>query len=270
VPEPKGSSGQFTPSVDGALARGAVLPPASRFRVSNALGTTCRRADVATNKTFKAKSRDLDAIFEAVATGAWWRAGAMTRVRPTPIRALVDPVWERQPGETAKAFRAFSVYQTTDLMERSFAQTSREIERNISQVKDWSRRWRWQDRVAAWDAKLSADALEAQIKAVEEMNDRHARMGMAILSKVAERLVGNDISGVRAIDLNRLSAQDLARLSEVAVKIERLGRGADTERNANENRPVEIRLAFDAEPRGLSDIEGVILPLRTRPELPPG
>jgi hypothetical protein len=191
----------------------------------------------------------------------------MTRVRPTPIRALTEPLWERQTGETVKAYRAFEVYRDTDLMKRSFAATAREIERNISQVKDWSRRWRWTDRTDAFDREMSTRSLAKQIREIEEMNERHARIAVTMLNKIAQRLVGDDVNGIAAIDLNRLSAQDLARLSEVAVKIERLGRGAETERDVNQNRPIEIRLAFDAQPR-YPDIEGALLP---RPaELPPG
>lgn len=192
----------------------------------------------------------------------------MTRVKVTPITSLVDPVWMRQPGETPKAFRAFELYRGTDLMDRSLAQTARDLNRGISLVKDWSKKYRWTDRVNAYEKKCSADALEAQIRAVQEMADRHARIGMTMLNKVAQRLVGDDINGVMAIDLNRLSAQDLARLSEVAVKIERLGRGADTERDTSQNKPIEVRLAFDAEPRYPADIEGVVLPIYPA-ELPP-
>lgn len=190
-----------------------------------------------------------------------------------PIERLVDPVWSRQPGETAKAFRAWQTYRDLDLYERSIKKAAAALgRRNTSVLEDWARRFRWQDRRAAWDLHVEDLAVRAQEHAVIEMNERHAHIAVETLKKVLQRVTGDDAEGVTAIDASKLSAQDLARLLEVGVKIENLARGTSTERVDNQNRPVEIRLAFDAEPRYRPgfDVEVSALPADDEPrELPP-
>ena len=46
-----------------------------------------------------------------------------------------------------------------------------------------------------------------------------------MLSKVAQRLIGDEAAGIRPLDANKLTPMELARLLEVGVRIERLRRG---------------------------------------------
>lgn len=189
------------------------------------------------------------------------------------IPLLREPVWMRQPKETAKAFSAFEIFRNLDPFERSIRRTTELMgRRNQAVLQDWSKQFRWQERKSAWDLHCEDLRARAQEKAVVEMGERHAHIAVETLKKVLQRITGDDVAGVTAIDASKLSAQDLARLLEVGVKIENLARGTSTERVDNQNRPVEIRLAFDAEPRYRPgfDVDVSALPADDGPrELPP-
>lgn len=189
-----------------------------------------------------------------------------------PIAVLRDPVWGRQPGETAKAFAAWAIYRDLPVFERSIKRATEKMgRRNTAVLEDWNKKYRWQTRKEAWDLHCEDIAIAAQEKAVVEMHERWAHMAFEGLRKVTQRLTGDDDEGITAIDPSKLSAQDVARLSEVFVKIEGLARGDATERIDNQHRPVEIKLAFDSEPRYRPDTEGVALPVDESDylELPP-
>jgi hypothetical protein len=78
------------------------------------------------------------------------------------------------------------------------------------------------------------------------MANRHARIGMQGLNTVIRRLIGTET--VEAIDPNTLSAQDIARLADVFVKIERLSRGESTEQQVVTG-PHRVRSSSRASPR---------------------
>ncbi|HYY02640.1 MAG TPA: hypothetical protein VE736_02035 [Gaiellaceae bacterium] len=122
----------------------------------------------------------------------------------------------------------------------------------------WSRskRWRWAERVDLWDSHCEEIAIRAQEEAVRKMNAEHATIAFEGLRLVMQRLVGDDAAGVTAIDPNRLSARDIAALAPVLAKMERLARGAETERVENAGRPIEIKFAFDPTPKIIGDVPG--------------
>ncbi|TAM68311.1 MAG: hypothetical protein EPN50_05040 [Chloroflexota bacterium] len=136
--------------------------------------------------------------------------------------------WEPQPGESSPAFAAFVMYR--DLGPgRSITKTAEALGRNRTLIGDWSSRWRWQERIAAWDGELSRRTLDAEADERRAMVKLHARTARAVVNVVARRVLGDEARGIQAIDPNTLGPQDLARLLDVAVKVERLSRGAPTE-----------------------------------------
>jgi hypothetical protein len=111
---------------------------------------------------------------------------------------------------------------------------AKQMGRYTGTLADWSRKWCWNTRIEAWDAHMEERKIRAPERAVEKMNEEHAFLAMTGLKKVLQRFTGDDVEGVTAIDPSKLSAQDLARLTEVLSKLERLARGSETERVAND------------------------------------
>lgn len=88
--------------------------------------------------------------------------------------------WERQPGESAKAFAAFAHYR--DLGPgRSLRQTGADLPKSIQLLKRWSTRWDWRERAQAHDAEQDrtgrAAAAEAAREEAEQLRRRQLQDG---------------------------------------------------------------------------------------------
>jgi hypothetical protein len=191
-----------------------------------------------------------------------------------PIPGLTDPPWNRQKGESAKAYRAFSLYRDLDVLERSYEKASTLYGCRRLQFSEWAKKYRWAERIDQWDLHCERLAVAAQESAIVEMNQRHAGIAVEMLKKVLQRLVGDDVENVQAINASHLTANDCARLGEVAVKLERLARGSETERIGVDgaHAPIHIKLAFDAQPNFIGDNAGMRAGMIDYPpqrELPP-
>jgi len=135
--------------------------------------------------------------------------------------------WERQPGESVRAYAAFCVYRDLPAGERSLrraaeiiVQTSSKPRRASSvqrQLSDWSARWRWVERAAAWDEEQDRLRRARQARAVQEMAERHARQAVAYQEKALRRLMG--------MEPEELSPKEALMFFIEAAKLERLARG---------------------------------------------
>jgi hypothetical protein len=107
-------------------------------------------------------------------------------------------------------------------------------------IERLSVRWQWVFRAEQYDAYQERLRQETLRKEQEEMLRRHAAVAALAIQKVLLRLRGGrdrvvtpegqqQEVPVEALHPEQLDAQDLARLADVAVKIERLARGLPTE-----------------------------------------
>jgi hypothetical protein len=185
-----------------------------------------------------------------------------TQIQPIP--GFSDPWWGRQKGESAKAHKGFALYRNMDPRERSWDRTAQAYGCHRSQIAEWSKKYRWSERVDRWDQHSERLALAAQEDGIREMNQRHATLAVVTLQKLLQRLVGDDEAGVVALNPSLLSPSDVARLMETATKVERLSRGSESERIKLDaaHAPVAIKLSFDAQPNFKGDpgrmIDGMI------------
>lgn len=90
----------------------------------------------------------------------------------------------------------------------------------------WSAYFHWQERLRDLEKEAAERDREEQIRALQEMNKRHVKEGVALQQKGLERL--------KALDENEMSAGDAIRSVTEGVKLERLSRGAATERIVQE------------------------------------
>ena len=124
--------------------------------------------------------------------------------------------WERQPEETPKAFEAFCVYRDLG-PERSIAKAGKRLGKNRVTLEQWSSKFDWVKRTAAWDAEQDRIARQEQIKAIKAMRNRHAGMAKAMIVKAGRAL--------QRIPDEEIKASDISRMIEVASKLERISRG---------------------------------------------
>lgn len=91
----------------------------------------------------------------------------------------------------------------------------------LSTLEAWSSAFHWQDRLLDLEREAQERDGEAQVQALREMNERHAKEGLALQQKGFERL--------QQLPTSKMAANDAIRAVIEGVRLERLARGEPTE-----------------------------------------
>lgn len=142
-----------------------------------------------------------------------------TRKTPRVRRPRISPEpWERQPGESEKAFKAFQTYR--DLAEeRSYRRAAKELDISDRTCEYYSARFLWVERALAYDNYIERAKILKRRRDVESMQQRHINTAMLFQQKVVERL--------RELNPIELSVDQIGKWFELASKIERQSRGEE-------------------------------------------
>ena len=132
------------------------------------------------------------------------------------IFILEPEPWERQLNESTQAFEAFACYRDMGAA-RSLAKVSREVCKSKALMERWSKEHDWVKRVAAWDAEKDRVARVTQINDIVEMRKRHAA--------IAKKMMDTADNALNNIRPDEVSTNEIARLVEIASKLERISRG---------------------------------------------
>jgi hypothetical protein len=162
--------------------------------------------------------------------------------------------WDRQPGESAKAYQAFCLYRdlgpgrSLDQASRAYHQRQRgqgdgahagHKSRASGTIRAWAERWHWSARASASDRELEEAKRRQQVAAVQEMAERHAKEAVMLQGKAVERL--------RQLRPEELKPREVLSFLIDAAKLERLARGEPTERVAEEHRFPDVKDLTDDE-----------------------
>ena len=130
--------------------------------------------------------------------------------------------WERQNEETPKQFEAFVVYRDMG-MDRSLSKVAKVLGKSAQLMSRWSSDNKWVERCAAWDNEQDRIARQEQIKDIKKMRKRHADVASDMITAAAK--------GLKEImeKPKEMTPNDVARLVDVASKLERLSRGDTSE-----------------------------------------
>lgn len=137
--------------------------------------------------------------------------------------------WERQDGETEKAFSAFKAY--LEMEDRNICQLAKRLSKSRQLVDKWKQKYNWQERCIAWDKSLQEIEYKTAVRERKKMAKRHIAIAMSMQAKAVEAL--------KKIDVSKLNANEFIRLFDTAVKIERLSRGEATFINSNQDNKVD-------------------------------
>lgn len=140
--------------------------------------------------------------------------------------------WERQPGETAKAFEAFALYRDMGAT-RSVRNVAQVLHKSSTQIGRWSSAFNWPERATAWDAEQDRRAREKQVQEIAKMRSRHTKIAESMLLKAAKALQKMSEEDMKPVDITRMV--------DVATQLERLSRGDTTD-------SIEIRDGGKSEP----------------------
>lgn len=90
-------------------------------------------------------------------------------------------LWERQPGESSRAFLAFVKYRDMG-RDRTAAKAAVELGVTHHNLAKLSLLWNWKIRTQAWDDEMDTVKLEAIKKEIEKMVERHAKTAQIFLT----------------------------------------------------------------------------------------
>ena len=191
--------------------------------------------------------------------------------------------WDRQriqPSgrwETKASYDVFWMYIRQE--NRSLAKIAEKLNRRVNTLYEWSSRYNWQERVAAWDADQEAETrreIEVEIKDRKRERANIARNLIALVGARAARLVQRVNDGDPAA-VDELALASLAPLFKVASEVQREALGEPDQRVDITVRPEEgfrwpdgvVRAAIPLETdEELADHHGVVTVSGTE-EAPP-
>lgn len=95
--------------------------------------------------------------------------------------------WERQEGESIKAFEAFTVYlEMGD--ERSLRAVGQRLGKSRALIERWSRTYQWVERVASYDADVQRKSHAKAVDKRRKMVDRHISIALKMQEKALKAL----------------------------------------------------------------------------------
>lgn len=171
--------------------------------------------------------------------------GKVNTPMPTP-----EP-WERQESETAKAWEAFCIYRDMGV-DRSLRKVVQQLHKSLTQIGEWSSKYDWVKRVAAWDVEQDRLARIEQLKEIKKMRNRHAGIAKAMIVKAGRAL--------NRIPEDEITPNDISRMIDVASKLERISRGdvgevIEERDGGNAINPVQIYIPSNGRERDKEDFD---------------
>lgn len=128
--------------------------------------------------------------------------------------------YERQEGESKQAYEAFTVYRNLGIT-RSLKEVANQLGKHRSLIERWSKNNNWVDRAQVFDDEMDRRAILQNEQERKEMIIKHTEIARRMLEKVK--------IAVEALNPETLTANEIVKLFEIAVKIERLSRGESTD-----------------------------------------
>lgn len=171
--------------------------------------------------------------------------GLMPRPRRSSSTAVATKVerlpWERQPGETTKAWQAFVLYRDsteTRTIQRVAEMIAEAENRNPVTVRNvmstWVRDNHWRERAEAYDLHVDQRLREARETELEALNRRQMQEGATLQTIAMRRLVGapagpNNQPAVTPLNPETMDWDHAFRSMELGARLERVAAGLPTD-----------------------------------------
>lgn len=134
------------------------------------------------------------------------------------IKEVEREAWERMPGESSRAYEAFTAYRDLGAR-RSIRIVAEQLQKSHNALLKMSQTYHWVDRCAAWADFQELESRRQRIEDIREMNDRHKSIAKMLQAKALEKLQA--MAGQKD-----LSPTQVSQYIDLAVKVERLAMGA--------------------------------------------
>lgn len=136
--------------------------------------------------------------------------------------------WERQPGESAKAYEAFSIYRDMG-MDRAMSKVSKQLGKSIALMERWSVKYKWRERCFKYDRDLERTAQKEARKEYSKMVTRHVRIGMKLQTAALSSL--ETLLESKAT----LKPKDIKEFIELGTELERMNRVLSAEEEVSDD-----------------------------------
>lgn len=133
--------------------------------------------------------------------------------------------WERQIGESEKAFEAFSLYRDMGA-ERTMQAVADELHKSYTLIRRWKNAWNWKDRVIEYDNDKERQAKKEAEKGLRDMYNRQTKIAMQIQAKALKAL--------DKLDPSKMSPKDVKEYLRMATDLERLNRTLNADQHKDE------------------------------------
>ena len=140
------------------------------------------------------------------------------------MRKQSEKPWERQEGESEKAFEAFVIYRDLG-QDRTITAVVKRLEKSRNLIDRWKEKFNWFERVRLYDNEIEKRALIKAVRERKSMSERHIKIAMQMQKKALEAL--------QLLPIEDMSSKDITNMMETAAKLERLSRGEATEKTEN-------------------------------------
>lgn len=152
-------------------------------------------------------------------------------------------VWEVMPGEKGEEYKLFCAYRDMSKVAPGVAYEKRSIRKLATQIGVQRQRldrlsvkYNWVARAEAYDTYMAERIRQENEAQIIKMRQEHALLAQQMLRKATKRLL--------TIPDEAVTPQDIARMVDVGVRVERLSRGEATE---NQRVSGEVRTTHDGE-----------------------
>lgn len=132
--------------------------------------------------------------------------------------------WEKQKGESSRAYAAFDHYLTTSDIDRSIRNTAEALGRSYNSVCTLARNHAWRERAEAYDQYEARRRRLIHQREADKMNERQANQAAA-LSAAAMKSLALYIPSSKNPEPKIMRPRDATRLYNICTKIERVARG---------------------------------------------
>ncbi len=137
---------------------------------------------------------------------------------------------QNDPQETPEAAAGYAEYaamgqgRSLEGLVQQRVQNGSKASRRLATIKEWSSKYNWQERIKLYDAaQIERERVKRQ-KAIDAMNDRHAMIGTTQQAKAIEQIKA-------LIEAKSFGSMAAVQLLKLATDLERVARGAPTERS---------------------------------------
>ena len=111
-------------------------------------------------------------------------------------------IWERQEGETEKAYSAFKMY--LEMPERNLTKLAKHLSKSRQNISNWACKYDWKSRAAAYDLSIFEDVRKANVDSLKVSIKRK--------NAIADKLEEKALAALENLNLSRISGRTIVEM----------------------------------------------------------